>query len=322
MTATASEASSDKQVSTATTAPVPKRITNAQTVCNEKNEKGKPCWGHLKQLKTAGEPAEIHLRGDDVLFKCQTCGTYYMGPPLGHVRDPQKQHRFVEAELSALLQAAGGTLPVIKKDARGVFVMETTAAHAPATKPATSQAAPALAPSAAKAPAPAAAKPATPAVAKPAVKAGAEPNRQLLHRSTYSGVVDSGPVAGETFEQKVARLKAVSAGAKRRAEEGGGPVAPTASATEMAQSQVAPEEAPTEAAPADAIVATAAPPVAATPSATAAHKPTGQADRSLMLRSTYCGVKDTGPVAGETFEQKVQRLAALAAAAKQRADAG
>jgi len=90
----------------------------------------------------------------------------------------------------------------------------------------------------------------------------------------------------------------------------------------MAQSQVAPEEAPTEAAPADAIVATAAPPVAATPSATAAHKPTGQADRSLMLRSTYCGVKDTGPVAGETFEQKVQRLAALAAAAKQRADAG
>jgi len=318
MTATASEASSDKQVSTATTAPVPKRITNAQTVCNEKNEKGKPCWGHLKQLKTAGEPAEIHLRGDDVLFKCQTCGTYYMGPPLGHVRDPQKQHRFVEAELSALLQAAGGTLPVIKKDARGVFVMETTATHAPAAKPAT----PALTTSAAKAPAPATAKPATPAAAKPAAKAGAEPNRQLMHRSTYSGVVDTGPVAGETFEQKVARLKGVSAGAKRRAEEGGGPVAPTASATEMAQSQVAPEEAPTEAAPADAIVATAAPPVAATPSATAAHKPTGQADRSLMLRSTYCGVKDTGPVAGETFEQKVQRLAALAAAAKQRADGG
>ena len=104
------------------TAPVPKTIANAQTVCNEKNEKGKPCWGHLKQLQTAGEPAEIHLRGDDVLFKCQTCGTYYMGPPLGHVRDPDKQTRFVENELSALLQAAGGTLPVIKKEARGVFV--------------------------------------------------------------------------------------------------------------------------------------------------------------------------------------------------------
>ena len=95
---------------------VPKRITNAQTVCNEKNEKGKLCNGHLKQLRTAGEAAEIHLRGDDVLSKCQTCGTFYMGPPLGHVRDPNKQHRFVEAELTALLQAAGGTLPVIKKD--------------------------------------------------------------------------------------------------------------------------------------------------------------------------------------------------------------
>src|SRR6476469_5468462 len=151
MTATASDASSDKQLSTATTAPVPKRITNAQTVCNEKNEKGKPCWGHLKQLKTAGEPAEVHLLGDDVLFKCQTCGTFYMGPPLGHVRDPHKQVRFVEAELTALLQAAGGTLPVIKKDERGVFVMvETEAADhgAHAAKPAPTK--------------PAAAAPATP----------------------------------------------------------------------------------------------------------------------------------------------------------------
>jgi hypothetical protein len=322
MTATASEASSDKQVSTPTAAPVPKRITNAQTVCNEKNEKGKPCWGHLKQLKTAGEPAEVHLRGDDVLFKCQTCGTYYMGPPLGHVRDPQKQHRFVEAELTALLQAAGGTLPVIKKDARGVFIMETTAAHAPPAKPAPSQAAPASAPVAPKAAAPIATKPATPAAATPAAKAGAEPNRQLMHRSTYSGVVDTGPVAGETFEQKVARLKAVSAAAKKRAEEGGGPVAPAAPAAEAAPSQVASAEVAAVAAPEDSGVAPAAQPVPSTPSTGAANKPTGQADRSLMLRSTYCGVTDTGPVAGETFEQKVQRLAALAAAAKQRAEGG
>ena len=156
MTATASEAgSSEHGSSTNATAPVPKRITNAQTVCNEKNAKGKLCNGHLKQLRTAGEAAEIHLRGDDVLFKCQTCGTLYMGPPLGHVRDPQKQSRFVEAELSALLQAAGGTLPVVKKDARGVFIMETTG-HAPvaAAKPATT-AAPATPAPAAKAAAPA-----------------------------------------------------------------------------------------------------------------------------------------------------------------------
>src|SRR5689334_20402496 len=133
---------------------VPKRITNAQTVCNEKNEKGKLCNGHLKQLNTAGEPARVHLRGDDVLFKCQTCGTLYMGPPLGHVRDPHKQVRFVEAELSALLQAAGGTLPVIKKDEqRGVFVMIETEAGdhgAHAAKPAPAKAPAATAPATAK----------------------------------------------------------------------------------------------------------------------------------------------------------------------------
>ena len=117
--------------STPSAAPVPKRITNAQTVCNEKNAKGKLCNGHLKQLRTAGEASEIHLRGDDVLSKCQTCGTFYMGPPLGHVRDPYKQSRFVEAELTALLQAAGGTLPAIKKDERGVYVLVDAAGHAP-----------------------------------------------------------------------------------------------------------------------------------------------------------------------------------------------
>src|SRR5205823_6999727 len=123
---------SDKSAKPGINAPVvPKRITNAQTVCNERNEKGKLCNGHLKQLRTAGEPAEVHLRGDDVLSKCQTCGTLYMGPPLGHVRDPQKQTRFVEAELTALLQAAGGTLPVIKKNERGVYVIVESAGTEP-----------------------------------------------------------------------------------------------------------------------------------------------------------------------------------------------
>ena len=144
-------------VKEAPVAKVPKRITNAQTVCNEKNEKGKLCNGHLKQLKTAGELAEVHLRGDDVLFKCHRCGTLYMGPPLGHVRDPEKQSRFVEAELSALLQAAGGTLPVITKNEQGVYVLaETGDAHghaAPAAKPAV------------PAPATAVAAPAAPSVA-------------------------------------------------------------------------------------------------------------------------------------------------------------
>src|ERR1051326_2634624 len=178
---------------TTDTIAVPKRITNAQTVCNEKNEKGKLCNGHLKQLNTAGEPARVHLRGDDVLFKCQTCGTLYMGPPLGHVRDPYKQVRFVEAELTALLQAAGGTLPVIKKDEqRGVFVMIETevgdhGAHA--AKPAPAKAAtPAAAAPKAAAPAASTIAPSTAASAKAPAGAtaaghktlGQNPNRQLF----------------------------------------------------------------------------------------------------------------------------------------------
>ena len=294
------------QESTVASTPVPKRITNAQTVCNEKNAKGKLCNGHLKQLRTAGEAAEIHLRGDDVLSKCQTCGTFYMGPPLGHVRDPNKQHRFVEAELQALLQAAGGTLPVIKKDERGVFVMVETATgdHGHAAKPAPAKAA------APKAAAPAAAKPAAPAP-KPADehKVGAQPNRQLFRRSTYAGVKDTGPVPGETFEQKVARLKAVSAGAKQRAEEGG-EASPVGEAPEVLTALAPDQEVP---------------PPAETPKAAAstpAHKPTGNPDRTLMKRSTYGGVVDTGPVPGESFQQKVARLAALSAAAKQRSEGG
>ena len=313
MSATVSDPKSPEP---ATTPQVPKRITNAQTVCNEKNAKGKLCNGHLKQLRTAGEPSEVHLRGDDVLSKCQTCGTLYMGPPLGHVRDPNKQSRFVEAELTALLQAAGGTLPVIKKDERGVYVMvEAAAGHAPAAaKPAAAK--PAAASVAATPAAQPKTQPAAPKAspAKPAATktAGADPNRQLFKRSTYAGVKDTGPVAGESFADKVARLKAVAAGAKQRAEEGGGGHTETEEAS-------APIE--TSAEPATA-VETPATEVSAAPAAGVAHKPTGQADRTLMKRSTYCGVTDTGPVAGESFEQKVERLRKVATAAKQRADGG
>src|SRR5207253_9179970 len=181
----------------APTPAVPKRITNAQTVCNERNEKKKLCNGHLKQLRTAGEPAEVHLRGDDVLYKCQICGTLYMGPPLGHVRDPEKQSRFVEAELSALLQAAGGTLPVIKKNEKGVYVLVEAGAehgHAAAAKPAAAitAATPAAVSAKPTAPAAQATAVAEKSMAAPAgPKPAAQPNRQLNRRSTYAGVVDT-----------------------------------------------------------------------------------------------------------------------------------
>ncbi len=335
----------------AVSAPVPKRITNAQTVCNERNEKNKLCNGHLKQLKTAGEASEVHLRGDDVLFKCQMCGTLYMGPPLGHVRDPEKQSRFVEAELSALLQAAGGTLPVIQKNEKGVYVIvEPAGEHghaAPAARPAAAPAAK-TPPAVAAKPTPAAAQAATiadKAIAAPAApKPSAEPNRQLNRRSTYAGVVDTGPVAGETQEQKIARLQKVVAGAKQHAEEGGGAehtvtvvdssaeadahrpaaeaqaetraasAAPLSEATAGA-SPVAGAEIPSDLAPDKVAPATE-------PTPTTSHASSGEADRSLMKRTTYAGVVDTGPIPGETHEQKIERLTKLAAAAKQRSEEG
>ena len=333
MSASPSDSKADDNATVGTTTTVPKRITNAQTVCNERNEKGKLCNGHLKQLRTAGEAAEVHLRGDDVLFKCQTCGTLYMGPPLGHVRDPLKQHRFVEAELTALLQAAGGTPPVIKKDDRGVFVMvETSGEHGHAAKPAPAKAgvaAPAKAAAEPPKPAPAKAEVAAPAkaaaepvksipaaVAAPAKpeapKGEAQPNdRTLMRRYTYSGVVDTGPVAGESFTQKVERLRAVSAAAKRRADEGGAPE-PIAAAP-----VVPPPEAPTVSESTDLVSA----PAAAEPT-TSPVTTSGGPDRTLMRRYTYAGVVDTGPIPGESFAQKVERLRAVAAAAKQRAEGG
>ena len=330
------------------TPPVPKRITNAQTVCNERNEKNKLCNGHLKQLKTAGELADVHLRGDDVLFKCQICGTPYMGPPLGHVRDPEKQSRFVEFELAALLQAAGGTMPVIKKNDRGVYVIvepEGAAPKhgAPAAKPAA--AAPATPPVATPkplAPAAQAAAVAEKAMAPPpAAKPTGDPDRTLNTRSTYAGFTDTGPVAGESREQKIARLTQLAEAVKRQRAEGGSPEPATvvdsspaadahrpaaeaqaatgaASAAPLSEaaasaSPVAGAETPSDLAPDSVAPATQ-------PTSTTSHTPTGDPDRSLMTRGSYGGVVDTGPVAGETREQKIARLAAIVEAVKQLKD--
>ena len=353
MSANISEANptAAQEKASATSPPVPKRITNAQTVCNERNEKNKLCNGHLKQLKTAGELSEVHLRGDDVLSKCQICGTLYMGPPLGHVRDPEKQSRFVEAELSALLQAAGGTLPVIEKNEKGVYVIVEPgggahghAAPAPAAKPAPAAATPAAV-TAKPTPASAqAASVADKAMAAPAgPKPAAEPNRQLNRRSTYAGVVDTGPVPGETKEQKIERLQKVVAGAKQRSDEGG--AEHTAAVTVVDSSPAADAHRPAAEAQAETGAASAAPlsaaaanasPVAetpadlasdkvapaTTPAPTTSHASSGEPDRTLFKRSTYAGVVDTGPIPGETHEQKIERLTRLAAAAKQRSEEG
>jgi hypothetical protein len=329
-----------------TAAPVPKRITNAQTVCNERNEKNKLCNGHLKQLRTAGEASEVHLRGDDVLSQCQICGTLYMGPPLGHVRDPEKQSRFVEAELSALLQAAGGTLPVIEKNEKGVYVIveQEGGGHghaAPAAKAAPTPAAVPAKPAPAAAQATAVVEKASAAPTGP--KAAAQPDRQLNRRTTYAGVVDTGPVPGETKEQKIERLTKLAAAVKQRSDEGG--AESTAPVTVVDSSPAADSHRPAAEAQAETGAASAAPlssaaanasPVAGaespadlapdqvapatTPTPTTAQAAVGEPDRTLFRRSTYASVVDTGPVPGETHEQKIERLTKLAAAVKQKSE--
>src|SRR5215218_8908951 len=128
---------------------VPRRFAPGQTVCNEKNEKGKLCNGHLKELNTQ-HPSRVHLRGDDTLYRCQACGALYMGPPMGHVRDTRKQTRYVERDLAAILSAAGGTLPVYeyptpawRGEPKPKHVAQTSAKPAAEAKPApTAKAAP------------------------------------------------------------------------------------------------------------------------------------------------------------------------------------
>lgn len=308
------------EAAAAATSVAPKEIVNAQTVCNERNEKKKLCNGHLKQLRTGDEASATHLRGDDALFKCQTCGTLYKGPPLGHLRDPDKQTRFVERELTALLRAAGGTLPAIVKNDKGAYVLaEEAAPHAPAAKAAPATGTPAVAKAAATG--------AKPAPAKPAkgghIKVGAIPGA-------------NGPVPGETREQKIARLTAVSAEAKRRAQareaaEAAGenlphtePLAASTSGTDS--SSEADRHRPAAEAQAATGMASAAPlsPAAATASPVAGAETPQDLAPDEVEQTAAAPASDPipgadGPVPGETFEEKLVRLRGVVEAAKERA---
>jgi hypothetical protein len=167
----------------------------------------------------------------------------------------------------------------------------------------------------------------------------------LNRRTTYAGVVDTGPIPGETKEQKIDRLQKLAGGAKQRSDEGG--AEPTVAVTVVDSSPAADSHRPAAEAQADTGAASAAPlsaaaanasPVAGAetpsdlapdnvsaatiPAATSSHAPSGEPDRTLFRRSTYAGFLDSGPIPGETHEQKIERLTKLAAAAKQKSDEG
>lgn len=249
---------------------VPRRFAPGQTVCNEKNEKGKLCNGHLKELNTQ-HPSRVHLRGDDTLYRCQACGALYMGPPMGHVRDPRKQTRYVERDLAAILQAAGGTLPAYeypapawrgepkpravastsksgasKPDAGAKHAPVNSSASADAHRPAAeAQAATGQASAAPMSPTAATASPAagaktvadlateastelTPGAPKderaasapaqePAPATDAKPKAKKGAHTGFKVAPEFHPQPGETFEQKIARLKRLVEEAKRAA---------------------------------------------------------------------------------------------------------
>jgi hypothetical protein len=244
----------------------PKRFVPGQTECNEKNEKGKLCNGHLKEVNTQ-HPSRVFLRGDDTLHRCQACGALYMGPPLGHVRDPSKQTRYVERDLAAILRAAGGTLPAYeyptpawRGEPKPKAVAKTAAPARPAAPPkaltdssaaadahrpaaeaqaATGQASAApLSPTASTASPAAGAEtvsdlateasteltPAAPKDERPQAEAAAPaaPSAEVKPKPKkgaggFKVPPELQPKPGETFEEKVARLKAINEAAKRAA---------------------------------------------------------------------------------------------------------
>src|SRR5204863_4989645 len=146
-------------------------------------------------------------------------------------------------------------------------------------------------------------------------KPEAQPNRQLNRRTSYAGFVDTGPVPGETKEQKIERLTKLAAAAKQRSEEGGADH--TAAVTVVDSSPAADAHRPAAEAQAETGAASAAPlsgaaatasPVAGaetpdelapdkvtaaiTPTPTTSQSASGP-DRTLFKRSTYAGVTDT-----------------------------
>lgn len=210
---------------------VPKRFAPGQTVCNEKNEKGKLCNGHLKEVNTQ-HPSRVFLRGDDTLHRCQACGALYMGPPLGHVRDTSKQTRYVERDLAAILRAAGGTLPAYEYPTpawRGEPKPKPSKASKPAAaaKPAASKPAPESSP-AADAHRPAAeaqaatgqasAAPLSPTAATASPAAGAETVSDLAPEAS----TELTPGAPKDERPKAEAAAPAPAEAKPKAKKGGG----------------------------------------------------------------------------------------------------
>lgn len=55
-----------------------KRMLRRQRACNEKNEKGKICAGHLKRWYFYEEEIRALLSADESIYRCERCKTLYV----------------------------------------------------------------------------------------------------------------------------------------------------------------------------------------------------------------------------------------------------
>lgn len=57
-----------------------------QRACNEKNEKGKLCAGHLKRWYLYGEEVRAEFGTEAEIYRCEKCRTIYLPNPEEHPR--------------------------------------------------------------------------------------------------------------------------------------------------------------------------------------------------------------------------------------------
>ena len=80
-----------------------KTLRPGQTVCNERDEKGKLCAGPLKRRPDPKYRSGTELEGSEVIHRCGRCYALYSGPPFGFLRDPVMT-RFVMSDQPDVIQ--------------------------------------------------------------------------------------------------------------------------------------------------------------------------------------------------------------------------
>lgn len=74
------------------TQPELKPMKGYQTNCDEKDAKGKPCWGPLKMWNTAPDQIRQRIPAGHVVYRCQACWRVYHGLRHNHMSRGAQSH--------------------------------------------------------------------------------------------------------------------------------------------------------------------------------------------------------------------------------------